>query len=62
MPSLLWFALLAFMLAAIAHSTAVQASEKRSCPEFGWPCDCQWYVRDCLPTCHIQPRIECTPS
>jgi hypothetical protein len=32
------------------------------CPVFGSPCECQWHVRDCLPTCHIQPRIECTQT
>ena len=59
MPSLLWFALLAFMLADIALPTEVQADVKRTCPEFGRPCDCAWHVRDCLPSCHIRPRLEC---
>ena len=62
MPSLLWFALLAFMLADIALPTEVQADVKRTCPEFGRPCDCPWHVRDCLPSCHIRPRLECAPT
>src|SRR5262245_45825858 len=59
-PSLLWFTLLAF--ATIGLSTEVQASVKRSCSEFGRPCDCPWQVHDCFPTCRIQPRLECTPT
>ena len=63
MPSLLWFALFAFMLANIALSIEVQAGVKRTtCPEFGRPCECPWHVRDCLPACHIRPRLECAPT
>ena len=62
MPSLLWFAFLTFMLAYIALPTEVEAGVKRTCPEFGWPCDCPRYVRDCLPACHIRPRLECVPT
>jgi hypothetical protein len=29
---------------------------------FGRICDCEWQVRDCLPVCHLEPQIECTPT
>jgi hypothetical protein len=61
-PSLLWFTLLAFTLATIALSTEVQASMKGFCPVFGRPCECPWHRLHCLPTCHIQPRLECNPT
>ena len=62
MPSLLWFALLAFTLATIAFSTETQASVKTFCPQFGRPCECSWHMRDCLPTCHARPRLECNST
>jgi len=31
-------------------------------PNFGSPCGCAWHVRNCLPTCHIQPRLEYAPT
>lgn len=39
-----------------------QARVETPCAAFGRICDCQWYVRECLPTCHLQPQIECTPT
>ena len=32
------------------------------CPTLGNPCGCAWQVRNCVPTCHIQPRLECAPT
>jgi hypothetical protein len=32
------------------------------CPMFGSPCASAWHVRNCLPTCHLQPRLEYAPT
>ena len=32
------------------------------CPMYGSPCAAAWPVRNCLPTCHIQPRLEYAPT
>ncbi len=40
----------------------VQARVETPCTAIGRICDCQWQVRDCLPVCHLQPQIECTPT
>ena len=61
MPSAIVVALLAFMACALGASVEAGATVKSACPEFGRPCDCAWHVRDCLPVCHIKPRIECPP-
>jgi hypothetical protein len=62
MPSLIVFALFAFMASTLVVSVEAEARVKAACPAFGRPCDCVWHVRDCLPTCHIEPRIECSPT
>jgi hypothetical protein len=62
MPALIVFALLAFMASTLVVSVGAEARVKSACPEFERPCECVWYVRDCVPTCHIEPRIECSPT
>ena len=32
------------------------------CPMLGSPCASAWHVRNCLPTCHLQPRLEYAPT
>jgi hypothetical protein len=32
------------------------------CAMLGSPCGCAWHISGCLPTCQIQPRLECTPT
>ena len=61
MRSRVWLTLVAF-LATLPLSGAGQARVNTSCPAFGHPCECAWHVRDCLPRCHIQPRLECDRS
>jgi hypothetical protein len=43
-------------------SGAGRANVKAPCSTFARPCDCAWHVRVCLPTGHIEPRMECTPT
>jgi hypothetical protein len=63
MPSLIILALLAFIAPTLAVSIEeAQARVKSACPAIGRPCECAWHVRDCLPACHIQLRIECRPT
>jgi hypothetical protein len=45
-----------------AVSIEAHAGVETPCAALGRICDCQWYVRECLPTCHLQPQIECTPT
>jgi hypothetical protein len=40
----------------------VHARVETPCTPLGSICDCQWQVRDCLPVCHLQPQIECSPT
>jgi hypothetical protein len=61
MPSAIVVALLAFMACALGASVEAEAAVKSACPEFGRPCECSWHVRDCLPVCYIDLRIECSP-
>jgi hypothetical protein len=58
----LWIWLTFLFLTALALSDAGQARVSTPCPAFGYPCECSWHERDCLPTCHIQPQIECGPT
>jgi hypothetical protein len=53
--------LLAF-LATLAPSGDGRAKVNKPCLEVGRPCECLSPVRNCLPTCHIQPRLECASS
>jgi hypothetical protein len=62
MPSLIVFAFFALMAPTLVASVEVDARVRSACPEFGRPCECARHVRECLPTCHIQPRIECSPT
>lgn len=62
MPSLIVFALFAFMASTLVVSVEAEARVKSVCPEFGRLCECMWYVGDCLPTCHIRPRAEWSPT
>jgi hypothetical protein len=62
MPSPIVFALFAFMVPTLVISVVAEARVKSACPEFGRPCECVWHIRDCLPACHIEPRIECSPN
>jgi hypothetical protein len=59
MRLLLISALLTLMSALLM---AAQAKVETPCSAFGRICECEWYVRDCLPTCHLQPQIECKPN
>ena len=61
MPSAIVAALLAFMACALGASVEAEAAVKSACLEFGRPCECSWHVRDCLPVCYIDLRIECSP-
>jgi hypothetical protein len=45
-----------------ALSIEAHAAMKTPCAAFGRICDCEWQVRDCLPVCHLEPQIECTPT
>jgi hypothetical protein len=38
------------------------ANADSHCLAFGRPCACVWHARECLPTCHIAPRLECEPT
>jgi hypothetical protein len=49
-------------LAALAFAEVAQARMKTTFPVFGQPCECAWFVHECLPTCHPQPRLECAPT
>jgi len=31
-------------------------------PTLGSPCGCAWHISTCVPTCHIQPRLEYAPT
>jgi hypothetical protein len=54
---------LAVMAAGLlALSTETQATVRSFCLGFGLPCECPWHVRDCIPTCRIQPYLECAPT
>jgi hypothetical protein len=55
------FALLALAATTLA-SIEAQSSVETLCTAFGRTCDCPWYVRDCIPACHVQPRIKCAPA
>jgi hypothetical protein len=58
-----WICLALLTLMAMpAVSATGQARVETLCPAFARPCDCVWHARDCLPTCRIQPRIECAPA
>ena len=61
MRSCIGLAFLAF-LATQALSNAALAKVNTVCPAFGLPCECAWHIRDCLRTCHVQPRLECGPT
>jgi hypothetical protein len=39
-----------------------QARMDTPCTAFGRTCGCASNVRDCVPTCHLKPQIECTPT
>ena len=61
MRPLITSALLVVTTTTLALSLEAQARVDTLCTAFGRTCDCPGYVRDCLPTCHIQPRIKCDP-
>ena len=52
----------AFLVLALSLSVEAQAGVQMPCAAFGRICGCPSFVRDCLPTCHLQPQIECTPT
>lgn len=62
MPFLIVFALFALMASMLVASVEADARVRSACPGAGRPCECAWHVRDCLPTCHIQPRLQCSPT
>jgi hypothetical protein len=39
-----------------------QGKLETPCAMLGSPCGCVWRITSCLPTCHIQPRLECVPT
>ena len=52
----------ALFAVTLAFSMEAEARVETPCTAFGRPCDCPWYMRDCLPTCHIAPQIKCEPT
>lgn len=57
----------ALLLSALLTLTSpllmeVHAKVETPCAALGRICDCQWRVRDCLPVCHLEPQIECSPT
>lgn len=62
MPALTMIALSAVLAFTLAVSVEAEARVNSTCPEFGRPCECVWHSRDCLPACHIEPRIDCSPT
>jgi hypothetical protein len=61
MGSRIWLAFLT-LLALLTFTGASQAKIKTTCFAFGQPCECAWFVRDCLPTCRIKPRLCVTTA
>jgi hypothetical protein len=62
MRSSILVALLAMTTAMLTVSIEARARVDTRCTAFGRTCGCPLYVRDCLPTCHLQPRIKCDPA
>jgi len=59
MRTKIFLALFVFLALGLRVS---EARVKLSCPEFGRPCECAWHVRDCVPICHVGPRVDCVPT
>ncbi len=60
MRSRIWLTFVA-CLATLSLSGAGLAKVNTSCLALERPCECAWHVRDCLPRCHFQSRLECPP-
>ena len=58
MRSWIWITFVA-SLATLGLLSVGLAKVPTSCPTLDQPCECAWPVRDCLPRCHLQPRLEC---
>jgi hypothetical protein len=54
--------LIAYLALMLVFSAGEEPRAETPCPTLGSQCDCSWHVRNCLPTCHIQPRLVCAPT
>jgi len=52
---------LAAAVSIVAHSPTVQTRAEVFCTSER-PCNCSYYVSFCVPTCHMDPRLECGPT